>query len=119
MVSSLAVKETQFDEQFREFIETANDDLRRFREQAFRYFGENGFPSVRNEDWKYTNVAPIAKENWRVANGDRELSSFSEIKGPIEGFNFRRNGFTALNAAFAQPIVYRIPRETVVEQPIE
>jgi Fe-S cluster assembly protein SufD len=116
MVSSLAVKETQFGEQFREFIETIGRG-RELREEAFRYFEENGFPSVRHEDWKYTNVAPITKEDWRVAG--LEASPVSDVNELIERFNYRRNGFAALNASFAQPIIYRIPCETVVEEPIE
>jgi Fe-S cluster assembly protein SufD len=66
MVPSLAVTETQFTEQFKKFQDSSDDALRSIRKQAFRYFEENGYPSVRNENWKYTNVAPIAKESWTV-----------------------------------------------------
>ena len=121
MISSLAVTETQFAEQFKRFLERRNGDLAEVRKEAFRFFEENGFPSLRNEDWKYTNVAPIAKEDWRVAQTalTSPPAAGEEIKGFLERFNFRRNGFTALNAAFAEPVVYRIPKETAVEQPIE
>jgi Fe-S cluster assembly protein SufD len=121
MVSSLAVTETQFTEKFREFLHRSDENLRSFREEAFRYFEENGFPSVKNENWKYTNVAPIAKENWTVTPVALTSSpaAAGDVRGLFEQFNFERNGFTALNAAFAQPIVYRIPRETSVSKPIE
>ena len=121
MVSSLAVTETQFAEQFRQFLNGTNDDLRAIRERAFRFFEENGFPSVREENWKYTNVAPIAKENWAVSPGALTSSPAAgeDVRGLFEQFNFERNGFTALNAAFAQPVVYRIPKETSVAKPIE
>ena len=35
--------------------------LSRLRENAFARFAELGFPSVKNEEWKYTNVAPITR----------------------------------------------------------
>ncbi len=35
--------------------------LREFRERSFTRFQELGFPSVDEEEWKYTNVAAIAK----------------------------------------------------------
>lgn len=35
--------------------------LRRLRSQACDRLAEEGFPSVRDEDWKYTNIAPIAR----------------------------------------------------------
>lgn len=34
---------------------------RKIREAAMSRFSELGFPTVRDEEWKYTNVAPIAK----------------------------------------------------------
>jgi Fe-S cluster assembly protein SufD len=121
MVSSLAITETQFAEQFREFLERGGNVLVALRKEAFRFFEENGFPSVKNEDWKYTNVAPIAKENWRITPVALTSSPAAdeEVHGFLEQFNFRRNGFTSLNVAFAEPVVYRIPKETVIEQPIE
>src|SRR5215204_619229 len=34
---------------------------KRLRESAFDRFREVGFPSVKEEEWKYTNVAPLTK----------------------------------------------------------
>lgn len=41
--------------------------LRRFRRDAFTRYEQAGFPSIRNEDWKYTNPAPIARADLHVA----------------------------------------------------
>ncbi len=41
--------------------------LQRAREAALENFVEIGFPSPRNEDWKYTNVRPISKHVFQVA----------------------------------------------------
>ena len=39
------------------------------RERAARRFAEAGFPTVRNEDWRFTNVAPIAEAKYPLAQG--------------------------------------------------
>ena len=121
MVSSMAVVETQFTEQFREILRAENDPvLRKLREIAFAAFTELGFPAVKSEDWKYTNVGPIAKENWKVTPFSPDFSPLGEKSGEnLATFNFRRNGFTALNLAFADLKIIRIAKETSVAEPIE
>lgn len=51
-------------------LENANQPewLKSLRESAFAYFTENGFPTIKDENWKYTNVAPIAKEDFQIRN---------------------------------------------------
>src|SRR5215207_4311357 len=36
----------------------------RLRESAFEAFEQKGFPTTDEEDWKYTNLAPIARETF-------------------------------------------------------
>ena len=121
MSLTTAVAETQFTEQFRNQLDQfGNDGLRAFREEAFKVFEENGFPTPRIEDWKYTNVAAIGKENWRVGSVELPVSEIDQRSNDLFGrFRFDRNGFTALNQAFAEIIVLTIPKETKVEEPIE
>lgn len=38
-------------------------------QKAFETFEKSGFPTTRDEDWKYTNVAPVIKQNYVLANG--------------------------------------------------
>lgn len=122
MTSTTAVMENQFTEQFREFIKGENNDrLLLLREKAFKTFAETGFPTVKTEDWKYTNVAPIAKEDWRVTPFSPDFSPEADEKsGEVLGaFDIRRNGFAALNLAFGQFQVIRIAKETNIDKPIE
>lgn len=76
-----AVKETQFSEAFRQSLATTDQAtwLKIMRENAFAYFVEHGFPRVEVEDWKYTNVAKLAGENYAIATNktaiDREQIS--------------------------------------------
>src|ERR1700752_5119321 len=48
-----------------EFVkETARDDpawLRELREAAFARFCAVGFPTPHDEDWRFTNIAPLAR----------------------------------------------------------
>jgi Fe-S cluster assembly protein SufD len=41
--------------------------LDRLRQNAMERFAELGFPSVKDEEWKYTNVAAIARTNFQPA----------------------------------------------------
>lgn len=41
--------------------------LRGVRERAMERFAEAGFPDTHQEDWRFTNVAPIARGNFRLA----------------------------------------------------
>jgi len=121
MMAAQIVKETVFSDDFRKLIAGSSESaaLRKLREEAFAYFEENGFPTQRLEDWKYTNVAPIAKENWRVEQPADDSTPAADETGLIGRFNFERNGFTALNLAFANISIVRIPKETAVDRPIE
>ncbi len=61
--------------------------LERIRREAIERFGDLGFPTPRDEDWKYTNIAPITKISFQPAapNGlpRRELErSLAGISGP-------------------------------------
>lgn len=121
MVSSIALKKTQFADDFRKLIEAEGDQaLRKLREKAYEYFAENGFPRQKNEDWKYTNVAEIGKHEWRVGRCGNDAPALGDdVRRNLERFSLDRNGFTALNLAFAEISVVRIPKDTVVEEPIE
>jgi Fe-S cluster assembly protein SufD len=37
------------------------------RRQAVESFAEAGFPTTRNEDWRHTNVAPIAGASFKLS----------------------------------------------------
>jgi len=41
--------------------------LGRLRSEAFRRFTEMGFPTTRHEEWRFTNVAPIAATEFTLA----------------------------------------------------
>jgi Fe-S cluster assembly protein SufD len=110
-------KETNFGAAFREFAsKDGNVELGALREKAYESFSKNGFPTPRHEDWKYTNVASVTGGKWTV---DGSVAPASDVPVELLGkFNFERNGFAALNLAFADVKVLRIGKDTSVDEPI-
>src|SRR5688572_25558159 len=107
MVSTTAVMETQFAEQFKEFISAELDEgVRAIREQAFKAFTSLAYPTPGDEDWKYTSVTPIAKKTWALQAPGRNAPAVDTEA--LRAFNYMRNGFAALNLAFANVQVVRI-----------
>lgn len=121
MTSSTVAAQTEFAEQFREFIRGESDNaLKKLREQAFVAFTTLGFPTPKQEDWKYTDVRTIAGTSWEVFPEQifPEQVSAKNIER-LKAFNAARNGFTALNRAFAQFLVVVIPKESSFSNPID
>ena len=61
-------------ETFTEFAkERANDPrwLRDLRDAGFARFSSVGFPTTRDEDWRFTSVAPIARTPFALPSGKR------------------------------------------------
>lgn len=118
-----AMMETLFAKCFRENLVAASVGdavIKALREEAFSYYAAKGFPTHRDEEWKYTNVTEIAKQDWRCGQFSESLPDGDERPlAMLQNFQFARNGFTALNLAFADVSVIVIPRETSVEKPIE
>jgi Fe-S cluster assembly protein SufD len=65
MTTEIQKNETSYQEAFREIDANRSSAprgwLTRLRENAMHHFTEVGFPSVKDEEWKYTNVASLAK----------------------------------------------------------
>lgn len=45
---------------------TESSDLRKARQAAFEKFKALGFPSIRNEDWRFTNIARFLKDEFSI-----------------------------------------------------
>ena len=54
--------------------------LRRLREEAYARFSERGLPTLRDEDWRFTSVAPITEKAFTPARDGRELLSARALK---------------------------------------
>lgn len=93
MVTEIIARENSYHEAFRTLQQSQPDSpgswLTRLRENAMESFQELGFPSVKDEEWKYTNVAPIARIDFKSAtlagtasieSGDAELAAFGCVE---------------------------------------
>ncbi len=77
--------------------------LKDLRSTAFSFFNEVGFPSVEDEEWKYTNVAPIVKEIFRYDNpklGRKTTSFLAEIASKFTFEETRKSFLLFLNGRF-------------------
>lgn len=74
MVTEIATRQDSYHEDFAAQQERAASGtpewLQRLRANAWQRFEELGFPSVKDEEWKYTNVAAIAKGNFVLTPAD-------------------------------------------------
>jgi Fe-S cluster assembly protein SufD len=103
--------------------------LQSLRDRAFARFAELGFPTTHNEEWRFTNVAPIARTAFTPVAADALLVYPESVKklAPAEAeahlarhAAFDQNPFVALNTAFLGNVtVLEIPRNAVISQPIE
>jgi Fe-S cluster assembly protein SufD len=109
--------------------------LERIREDAKQRFSALGYPTTHDEDWRFTNVAPIARTKFEGRTGlpacPAELPPGVEISKLTEAppdlleahlaryASFQNNAFVALNTAnFQDGLFIRIAKGAVIEEPI-
>jgi Fe-S cluster assembly protein SufD len=118
---SQAVKEKSiYADAFREFAAGREGEpswVGRLREGAFGRFEESGFPTTDEEDWKYTNVAPLARKAFRPAGPEKV-----ELEGAaVETFvaaEARRSRLVFVNGVYSpeHSSLEAIPQAVVVEE---
>jgi Fe-S cluster assembly protein SufD len=112
-----------------EFAKLPESPYQALRDAAFERFSALGFPTTHDEDWRFTNVAPIARTSFRVGSPDillrfadpvEELAA-DEARDHLGRYAaFDNHAFVALNTAFLGHVtVLRVPRGAVIETPIE
>src|ERR1051326_4472125 len=76
MVTELARKENSYQAAFQTVRESSPTVpwLELVRNSAMDRFEQLGFPVVHDEEWKYTNLAPLAKQNFVPATRSSNLS---------------------------------------------
>jgi Fe-S cluster assembly protein SufD len=104
--------------------------LQEIRDDAFQRFAELGFPTTHDEEWRFTNVARIARATFEpqtAASGLRGLPAGVELGTPQDAAPYlaklascQHNAFVALNTAFLGDFVFlRVPRGATIEEPIQ
>ncbi|HMA40225.1 MAG TPA: Fe-S cluster assembly protein SufD [Gemmatimonadales bacterium] len=111
--------------------------LRELRERGIARFTEVGFPSTRQEAWRFTNVQPIADTPFTLSSARWEVGTVpagvvvAPLREAIERWpelvraHLARhaqpdaNPFTALSTAFlADGLLVHVPARTVVAEPL-
>ena len=54
--------------------------LRKLRQTGFSRFAETGFPTARDEDWRFTNLSAIAQTPFRLSRNGHGLLSRNQIE---------------------------------------
>jgi len=57
-----------------------HSNIHDIRSEAIKIFENDGFPSKRNEDWKYTSLKSIVKENYSVFPKQENAIEYSDVK---------------------------------------
>lgn len=102
--------------------------LEEVRRRAAEIFEAGGFPTTRNEEWRFTNVSPIAKSRFPIAapsdSGFSLKAALERTPELVEAHLGRyaaieSNPFVALNTAnFEDGAFLHIPDNAVVDKPI-
>jgi Fe-S cluster assembly protein SufD len=90
------------------------------REAAADRFKELGFPTTHNEEWRFTNVAPIARTAWEPFRAAKPAPLPEVAEQHLAKYAALDNPFVALNTAnFGDVRIIEVPRNAVVAKPFE
>jgi Fe-S cluster assembly protein SufD len=95
----------------------AKTPVHAIRQQAMKRFAELGFPTVRHEEWKYTNIMPVVKNDYALA----PQSATTLTKADIEPFllpNVKANVLVFVNGAYAANLSTIISTKNVEIMPL-
>jgi Fe-S cluster assembly protein SufD len=79
------------------------------RRAAFDRFASAGFPTTRDEDWRFTPVAPITRVDWRLDAGRLDAGGLVSA-AQLEPFRFGQPGWATLvfvNGRFSPELSHR------------
>ena len=74
--------------------------VERLRQRAIDHFTESGFPTTDAEDWKYTNVAPIARSTFELAMRDAAGALTAEQLAPFDYSEAKQSKLVFVNGIF-------------------
>ena len=79
MVNTKQLESPLYDSLYAQFeivsLQTEEADIKVLRDKAMRSFNHQGFPSIKNEEWRFSNVLPLVKTNYEVcADKNSEIS---------------------------------------------
>ena len=79
MIDTIEERETYLADFARLEKEQSVPALARTRRKAIERFNKLGFPTLKNEEWRFTNLAPLTKVPFHLAGDDGDLPSRSAL----------------------------------------
>ncbi|MGO1752297.1 MAG: Fe-S cluster assembly protein SufD [Psychroflexus sp.] len=55
-------------------------DIHKHRDEAIKFFEETGFPTKKQEDWKYTSLKPILKQDYNFFPKKEDALDYKDVK---------------------------------------
>jgi len=85
------------------------------RKAAISRFAELGFPTVRDEDWRFTNVAPVAKLPFKPVFDHARGSVSQNVPAQFHFADLKCNRLVFVNGHFAQDLSTLLPQKAGVK----
>ena len=92
------------------------EPLASLRRNAFARFQETGFPTLKSEDWKYTNLQPLVNKNYLLSD-NLPGKNVSIEKASIKGLNPYK--LILVNGRFRADLSDTINEQGILIYPIE
>ncbi len=91
--------------------------LRELRERGLNRFTELGIPTTRDEEWRFTNIAPLLKKPFKVADGATLVGSQIDelVQQAALDDDFHRLVFVNGRLAEQWSVLHELPPGVVVE----
>ncbi|MGE3809311.1 MAG: hypothetical protein AB7K24_31995, partial [Gemmataceae bacterium] len=102
----------------KELSSVGSSGLHRLRRAALERFEEMGFPTLDDEEWRFTNLAPLAKQTFRCPQetlrtlDQMDLPTVEELLGKLPG---AERGLVFHNGQLMQPARLGDAKEVTVE----
>lgn len=79
--------------------------LRQLREESIHRFAEMGFPTTHQEEWKYTNLAPLSKIAFQPAGSEQQAGQHSPTLQDLESVLWVGSSHLVfVNGRFSEPL---------------
>lgn len=92
-----------------------NGPFHAIRKKAISRFADLGFPTTRNEEWKYTSVAPILEHKFNLASGSVNVSKETVSRFLFDGV--AKNVLVFVNGHFDESLsqLQSLPQGLIVD----
>jgi Fe-S cluster assembly protein SufD len=77
-----------------------------------------GMPTPEDEVWRYSRIAELDLDRFTAGRAETTVSVVAGHDADVDPEDAPHDVFSALNDAYGEPLVIRVPRGTVIDEPI-